>query len=152
MILAGETMNPGEGRMVLHHLLRGELAGTVEHEGRDLRTFYEEQRERFSAFAAEVLAGRVTATNGKPFASVVQIGIGGSDLGPRALFLALAGHEYQYAGRKRRGPMLETRFISNVDPDDAVARSPDSTRRRRSSCSSPRAGRRRRRSRTRPSR
>ncbi|MFW6288221.1 MAG: glucose-6-phosphate isomerase [Spirochaetota bacterium] len=121
MILSGQIMNPGEGRMVLHHLLRGELAGTVEHEGRDLRAFYEEQRERFSAFAAEVLAGRVTATNGKPFASVVQIGIGGSDLGPRALFLALAGHEYQYAGRKRRGPMLETRFISNVDPDDAVS-------------------------------
>lgn len=121
MILAGEIMNTGEGRMVLHHLCRGELGGNVEHDGRNLRTFYEEQRERFSRFARGVHDGTITSSAGKRFASVVQIGIGGSDLGPRALFLALAGHEYDYRGERRRGPVLETRFVSNVDPDDAVA-------------------------------
>ncbi|MFW5689045.1 MAG: glucose-6-phosphate isomerase, partial [Spirochaetota bacterium] len=121
MILRGEIMNTGERRMVLHHLCRGELGGTVRHDGRDLRAFYEEQRERFSRFARDVHAGRVASPSGERFESVVQIGIGGSDLGPRALFLALAGHEYEYDGETRRGPLLETRFVSNVDPDDAAS-------------------------------
>ena len=136
MILGGEIMNTGEGRMVLHHLCRGDFAagsgrggtrtGTeaipaVVHEGRSLREFYEAQRARFSSFAERVLAGRITGADGSRFASVVQIGIGGSDLGPRALLLALEGVEYEYDGRRRRGAMLETRFLSNVDPDDAAA-------------------------------
>ncbi len=121
MIASGEVMNTGEGRMVLHHLCRGELAGSVMHEGRDLRAFYEEQRSRFSEFANGVHGGTITGSTGRRFESVVQVGIGGSDLGPRALFLALEGHEFSHAGEQRRGPILETRFISNVDPDDATA-------------------------------
>ncbi|MFW6261472.1 MAG: glucose-6-phosphate isomerase [Spirochaetota bacterium] len=121
MILSGETMNTGEQRMVLHHLCRGELAGTVAHDGHDLHAFYEDQRARFSEFADDVHEGRIVAPSGRPFESVVQIGIGGSDLGPRALFLALSGHEYEHDGETRRGPLLETRFISNVDPDDAAS-------------------------------
>ncbi len=120
MILQGEIMNTGERRMVLHHLCRGALAGSVVHENRNLEAFYDEQRARFSGFAEDVLAGRITAPSGKPFTSVVQIGIGGSDLGPRAILIALAGHEYEYGGRRRRGAMLDTRFVSNVDPDDPV--------------------------------
>ena len=120
MIASGEVMNTGEKRMVLHHLCRGQLADPVERDGRNLRSFYEEQRARFSAFARSVLAGEITGSSGKKFESAVQIGIGGSDLGPRALFLALEGHEYSYDGVNRRGPMLDTRFISNVDPDDAT--------------------------------
>ena len=121
MIIDGETMNTGERRMVLHHLCRGELAGPVVHENRNLGEFYEEQRDRLSRFAEDVLAGAITSPSGKPFTSVVQIGIGGSDLGPRALHIALSGHEYEYDGRSRRGAMLDTRFVSNVDPDDPVA-------------------------------
>ncbi len=121
LILGGEIMNTGEGRMVLHHLCRGDLAGPVVHEGRNLREFYEAQRARFGELAEGVLDGRITAPSGDRFTSVVQIGIGGSDLGPRALLLALAGCEYEYGGLARRGPMLDVRFISNVDPDDAAA-------------------------------
>lgn len=120
MIASGEVMNTGEQRMVLHHLCRGELAGPVVRDGRDLGAFYTEQRERFAAFAKAVHAGNTVSVSGQRFQSVVQIGIGGSDLGPRALFLALEGHEYRYEGNLRRGPLLETRFISNVDPDDAT--------------------------------
>jgi glucose-6-phosphate isomerase len=120
MILFGEVMNTGEERMVLHHLCRGELAGTVTHDDRNLRAFYEEQRARFSQFARDVHTGTITTHSGKLFTAVVQIGIGGSDLGPRALFIALAGHEYEYEGTRRRGPILDTQFISNVDPDDAA--------------------------------
>lgn len=119
-ILNGELMNTGEGRMVLHHLCRGRLGTDVEHNGENLREFYEEQRGRFSEFADSVHAGRITADGGGPFKTVVQVGIGGSDLGPRALFLALAQHSYTYNGSERRGPMVQTRFISNVDPDDAA--------------------------------
>ena len=119
-ILDGATMNTGEGRMVLHHLCRGQLGADVTTEGRNLREFYEEQRGRFGRFARAVHDGSITASDGASFASIVQIGIGGSDLGPRALFLALLGHEYEFGGQLRRGPLLETRFISNVDPDDAT--------------------------------
>ncbi len=121
MILRGEVMNTGEGRMVLHHLCRGEPAGTVSEDGRDIGAFYAEQKERFGTFARKVLAGEITSPAGKRFSTAVQVGIGGSDLGPRALFVALQGHGYRYDGRQQHGPMLETRFISNVDPDDATA-------------------------------
>jgi len=88
--------------------------------GRNLRSFYVEQQERCGEFARSVHEGTTTAADGSRFTNIVQIGIGGSDLGPRALFLALVGHQFEYAGKTRRGPLLQTRFISNVDPDDAA--------------------------------
>jgi len=50
-LLDGEIMNTGEGRMVLHHLLRGQLGKKVIHQGKDLGEFYRKERERFYAFA-----------------------------------------------------------------------------------------------------
>ncbi len=81
----GEVMNTGEKRMVLHHLTRGVLDQEVSHDGKNLREFYEAQRKRFGEFARSVQSGAVTAPSGKRFASVVQIGIGGSDLGALTL-------------------------------------------------------------------
>ena len=114
MILNGAVMNTGEERMVLHHLTRGQLAEPVTVEGNDIGHFYQEQRERIAAFSDAVHAGTVTGSTGKKFETAVQIGIGGSDLGPRALYLALTGYASE-AGLQK----LEARFISNVDPDDA---------------------------------
>ncbi len=114
-LAGGEIMNTGEKRMVLHHLVRGQLAGNVVSEGRNLRAFYEEQRGRFSSFAEAVHAGTIRGSTGKPFTTVVQIGIGGSDLGPRALYLALQ----TYAASRPGLLKMRARFISNVDPDDA---------------------------------
>lgn len=119
-IASGEVMNTGEGRMVLHHLCRGELAGPVVQQGRDFAEFYDEQRQRFSTFANQVHSGTICGTTGHQFENLVQIGIGGSDLGPRALFLALEGCEYHADRETRRSPRLKTRFLSNVDPDDAA--------------------------------
>jgi len=113
----GEIMNTGENRRVLHHLLRGRLEGDVIADGVNLRRFYETQRTRFSDFAAAVRTGKERGATGKPFTTVVQIGIGGSDLGPRALYLALK----EWARAEKIAPTLEARFISNVDPDDAAA-------------------------------
>jgi glucose-6-phosphate isomerase len=116
-LAAGETMNTGENRKVLHHLLRGQLAEDVIADGVNLRDFYEEQRSRFSAFARAVRDGKELGFTGKAFTTVVQIGIGGSDLGPRALYLALQ----EWARAEKISPRLNGRFISNVDPDDAAA-------------------------------
>ncbi len=114
-LAGGEIMNPGEGRMVLHHLLRGQLGKEVVSEGKNLRVFYEEQRGRFTRFAEAVHGGSIRGSTGKPFTTVVQIGIGGSDLGPRALYLALQTHAASHPGAMK----MQARFISNVDPDDA---------------------------------
>ncbi|AFG36299.1 glucose-6-phosphate isomerase [Spirochaeta africana] len=127
-ILSGETMNPGENRKVLHHLTRGQLAADVLHNERNLRDFYAEQQRRIAGFAEQVHAGTILGSTGKPFDTVVQVGIGGSDLGPRAMYLALdtlLQNDPAYAGGTRSGTTggrkMRAEFISNVDPDDAVA-------------------------------
>jgi glucose-6-phosphate isomerase len=115
-LLRGDTMNTGEKRMVLHHLARAGHGSDPVFGGRNVREFYEGERRKIAAFSDDVHAGRIKGSTGKRFSAVVQIGIGGSDLGPRALYLALE----RWA---RRAGKLEMKadFISNVDPDDAFA-------------------------------
>ena len=115
-LLDGEIVNTGENRKVLHQLLRGQLGKAVIFKGKDLGAFYRAELDRFSAFTDAVHAGKIRGSTGKAFTRAVQIGIGGSDLGPRALYLAL---ENQAAAGGRR--KLKAAFISNVDPDDASA-------------------------------
>ncbi|MDR2151156.1 MAG: glucose-6-phosphate isomerase [Spirochaetaceae bacterium] len=114
-VLCGQIMNTGENRKVLHHLTRGQVAEPVIHNGRDQRAFYLSQQERIAAFVKSVHNGTICGSTGKPFTTAVQIGIGGSDLGPRALYLALEGWATT-VGRKR----MNGYFISNVDPDDGT--------------------------------
>ena len=64
----------------------------------------------------KVHKGEITNGAGEKFTTVVQIGIGGSDLGPRAMYLALENW-----AKKNNAFKMEARFISNVDPDDAAA-------------------------------
>lgn len=111
-LLSGEVINTGEKRMVLHHLTRGQQFGTVTDQGKDKREFYACQQKRIDAFAEKVHSGEIKGSTGKKFDTVVQIGIGGSDLGPRAMYLAM---------ENLTTPLLKGRFISNVDPDDPNA-------------------------------
>ena len=111
----GAMVNTGERRLVLHHLTRGQLGNPVVADGVDKRAFYVEQQERIADFANKVHAGDITNAAGEAFTTVVQIGIGGSDLGPRAMYLALENWARAEGAQK-----MEARFISNVDPDDAV--------------------------------
>jgi glucose-6-phosphate isomerase len=127
MIASGEMMNPGEKRKVLHHLARGQVAGTVIDNGKDLGKFYAEQNKRIADFARKVHDGKIKGSTGQEFDTVVQVGIGGSDLGPRALYLALRTWVDAYnaeKGPKHKlrgdGAMMEALFMSNVDPDDAA--------------------------------
>ncbi len=116
-ILDGAWANVGENRMVLHHLTRGQSGKAVVHEGKDLGAFYAAQNQAVVDFAGQIHKGTLKGSTGKKFTTVVQIGIGGSDLGPRAMYLALEN----WVASEKKKVLLEARFISNVDPDDASA-------------------------------
>ena len=112
----GAVINTGEKRLVLHQLTRGQLGNDVVADGVNKRDFYVSQQERIADFANKVHAGEITNAAGEKFTTVVQIGIGGSDLGPRAMYLAL--ENWAKVNNKFK---MEAKFISNVDPDDAAA-------------------------------
>ena len=112
----GAVINTGEKRLVLHQLCRGQLGKDVIADGVNKREFYVKQQERIAEFAKKVHAGEITNAAGEKFTTVVQIGIGGSDLGPRAIYIALENWARRYGKLK-----MEAKFISNVDPDDASA-------------------------------
>ena len=112
----GDMINTGEKRLVLHQLTRGQQGDDVIADGVNKREFYEKVRERIAAFADKVHSGEITNENGEKFTTAVQIGIGGSDLGPRAIYMALENW-----ARANGNFKMEAGFISNVDPDDAAA-------------------------------
>ncbi len=112
----GAVINTGEKRLVLHQLTRGQLGAPVSADGVDKRAFYTEQQKRIAEFAKKVHSGEITNEKGEKFTTVVQIGIGGSDLGPRAMYLAMENW-----ARRNGAFRMEAKFISNVDPDDAAA-------------------------------
>ena len=112
----GAVINTGENRMVLHHLARKQLGNPVVVDGVDKREFYVAQQKKAADFANKVHSGEITNEAGEKFTTVVQIGIGGSDLGPRALYIALENW-----AKANNTFKMEAKFISNVDPDDAAA-------------------------------
>ena len=112
----GAMINTGEKRLVLHHLTRGQLGKKVVADGVDKREFYKTEQAKIAEFAAKVHSGEVANASGEKFTTVVQIGIGGSDLGPRAMYIALENW-----ARANGSMLMEAKFISNVDPDDAVS-------------------------------
>lgn len=112
----GEMINTGEKRLVLHQLTRGQLGGDVIADGINKREFYVNEQKKIAEFANKVHAGEITNEAGEKFTTVVQIGIGGSDLGPRAIYLALENW-----AKVQNTLKMKAAFISNVDPDDASA-------------------------------
>ncbi|MBB5219447.1 MAG: glucose-6-phosphate isomerase [Treponema sp.] len=112
----GEVVNTGEKRMVLHHLTRGQLGKDVVVDGVNKRDFYVNVQKRIAEFADKVHSGKILNERGEKYTTVCQIGIGGSDLGPRAMYLALENW-----AKANKTHFMEAKFISNVDPDDAAA-------------------------------
>jgi glucose-6-phosphate isomerase len=104
-MFAGETVNNTEGRAVLHAALRGGAGDAVTVDGKEVMPEVRETLDRFLAFAEDVREGRYTTVSGAPFTDVVNIGIGGSDLGPAMAVQALAPYH--------DGPRLH--FVSNID-------------------------------------
>ena len=110
-MLAGEHINTTEDRAVLHTALRRPAGATpaLVVDGQDVDHDVQEVLERMTAFADRVRAGEWTGVTGKKVTHVVNIGIGGSDLGPVMVSAAL--EPYATAG-------IEARFVSNIDPFD----------------------------------
>ena len=102
----GDKINETEHRAVLHTALRAPLsAGPIRVDGQDVLPGIHATLDRMDAFATAVRAGEITSPAGAPFTDVVNIGIGGSDLGPAMATRALAPfHD---------GPRLH--YVSNVD-------------------------------------
>ena len=111
----GEVINTGEKRRVLHHLCRGQLGEDVIADGVNKRAFYLGEQEKIAEFANKVHSGEIANAAGEKFTTVCQIGIGGSDLGPRAIYLALENW-----AKVNNTLKMKAAFISNVDPDDAA--------------------------------
>ncbi|MDB5044615.1 MAG: pgi [Deinococcus sp.] len=108
-MLAGEKINVTEGRAVLHTALRAPRGATVMADGKNVVPDVHEVLDRMAAFADTVRAGQWLGFTGKPIRNIVNIGIGGSDLGPVMAYEALK----HYAQRN-----LTLRFVSNVDGTD----------------------------------
>ncbi len=108
-MLAGERINTTENRSVLHTALRLPSSARLEVDGRDVVGEVHAVLDRMGALADRIRDGSWTGSTGKRIATVVNIGIGGSDLGPAMATTALADYE-------DGGPAC--RFVSNVDPVD----------------------------------
>jgi glucose-6-phosphate isomerase len=102
----GEKINGTEGRAVLHTALRNRGQGKIMFEGEDVMPDVRNVLDRMKAFCARVHSGEFTGHTGKPLTQVVNIGIGGSDLGPVMVTEALK--PYWIEGR-------EVHFVSNID-------------------------------------
>ena len=106
-MFAGEAINGTEGRAVQHMALRNVSDRAVEIDGEDVMPDIRDVLDRMSGFADAVRSGEAAGKGGR-FTDVVNIGIGGSDLGPAMAVLALAPYH--------DGP--RTHFVSNVDGAD----------------------------------
>jgi glucose-6-phosphate isomerase len=110
-MFAGAHVNTTEDRAVLHTALRLPPDRELLVDGQDVVAGVHDVLERMRTFATRVRVGTWTGSTGQPVRTVVNIGIGGSDLGPAMAYEAMAPF---------RQPGLECRFLSNVDPSDAA--------------------------------
>src|SRR3954469_11095629 len=108
-MFAGETINVTEDRAVLHVALRAPSSADIEVDGVNVVPAVHEVLDRMADFADAVRGGRWPGDNGPPIRNVVNIGIGGSDLGPVMVYEALR----HYSIRN-----VTFRFVSNIDGTD----------------------------------
>ncbi|MBW3559232.1 MAG: glucose-6-phosphate isomerase [Proteobacteria bacterium] len=110
-LFGGERVNRSEGRAVLHPALRAPEGARFRAGGEAVSGDVEAVREAMREFAEGVRTGAVLSAAGRPFRTIINIGIGGSDLGPRLVHEALRALD----------GWLELRFASNVDGHDIAA-------------------------------
>ena len=110
-MFAGEKINVTEGRAVLHVALRAPRGQRILVDGEDVVPAVHAVLDRMADFSSRVRSGAWTGFTGKAIRNVINIGIGGSDLGPAMAYEALR----PYSDRR-----LTLRFVSNVDGADFV--------------------------------
>ena len=115
-MFAGEHINVTEDRAVLHTALRAPEASSLVVDGTDVIPEVHQVLAKVYAFADKVRSGEWVGVTGKPITTVVNIGIGGSDLGPVMVYEAL--QPYVKSG-------LQARFVSNIDPTDVAEKTKD---------------------------
>jgi len=108
-MFSGAPINVTEDRAVLHVALRAPAGSSILVDGQDVVPEVHRVLDRMAAFAEQVRSGAWTGHTGRPIRNVVNVGIGGSDLGPVMAYEALR----HYASRD-----LVLRFVSNVDATD----------------------------------
>jgi glucose-6-phosphate isomerase len=108
-MFSGEKINVSENRAVLHTALRAPRGSTVMVDGTNVVPEVYETLDKMAAFADRIRSGAWTGYTGKRIRNIVNIGIGGSDLGPVMAYEALKS----YSDRS-----LTFRFVSNVDSND----------------------------------
>lgn len=104
---SGEVINKTEGREVLHTALRAKATDTIVVEGKNVMPEIFEVKQKIETFSNQVISGALKGYTNKVFTDIVNIGIGGSDLGP-----AMVVESLQYYKNH-----LTTHFVSNVDGD-----------------------------------
>ncbi|MFJ3383490.1 MULTISPECIES: glucose-6-phosphate isomerase [unclassified Curtobacterium] len=121
-MISGEHVNPTEDRAVLHTALRRPKGGDLTPaapfvvDGQDVDADVHATLDKVYAFADQVRSGAWKGVTGKRIETVVNIGIGGSDLGPVMVYEALK--PYVQAG-------IDARFVSNIDPTDIYEKTVD---------------------------
>ncbi|HOW94517.1 MAG TPA: glucose-6-phosphate isomerase, partial [Mycolicibacterium fallax] len=111
-MFAGERINTSEDRSVLHTALRLPRGAQLAVDGHDVVADVHATLDAMGDFTDRLRTGAWTGATGKRISTVVNIGIGGSDLGPAMVYRAL--RHYADAG-------ISARFVSNVDPAELVA-------------------------------
>ena len=111
-MIAGERINSTEDRAVLHTALRAPIGSEVLEDGENVVPAVHEVLGRMGAFAERVRSGDWVGATGTPIETVINIGIGGSDLGPVMAYEALAAFRHD---------RIRCRFVSNVDGSDLTA-------------------------------
>ena len=104
---SGDEINQTEGRAVLHTALRTPRTAKIFVDGENVIPEIYKVKEKIEAFTNQVVNGKLKGYTGKPFTDIVNIGIGGSDLGPAMVVEALQFYKNH----------LTTHFVSNVDGD-----------------------------------
>ena len=110
-MFAGEKINLTEDRAVLHIALRNRSSRSINVDGQDVMPKVNRVLEKMRAFSELVRGGEWRGYTGKPITDIVNIGIGGSDLGPKMVCEALKPYAQ---------PGLNVHFVSNVDSTDLV--------------------------------
>jgi glucose-6-phosphate isomerase len=110
-MFTGQHINTSEDRAVLHTALRLPRDATLEVDGQDVVADVHAVLDRMGEFADAVRSGAWTGHTGEPIRAVVNIGIGGSDLGPVMAYEALRDYSHRD---------LVFRFVSNIDPTDVA--------------------------------
>ena len=111
-LFSGEKINETEDRAVLHTALRDYSSKPVYVDGEDIKPKVQGERKKIKEFVDKLHAGEIRGSTGKKINTIVNIGIGGSAIGPRMVVKALDSY---------RHPEIEVYYISSIDADPIVS-------------------------------